>query len=275
MIPEIFKPTPYYTNETQARLDRAQLFEDSKTAYFSSRNGDCDTAKKILTDWSIINKGVGNEEGMFLFLVRGHLFIKAYMNLLNKGIKIDTFENWVNTVFKGCANNLNSRQNNYGAWAILGSVLVDKLKGNPLNRHFDRISRFIQECSTIDGVMWREAKRTNSGIFYSYFCLAPLLEACYISNFDYIWLLYIRLGWLFQYAVYPQTWPYKPKKGLAGLIESWLYPHADTLEMPHCWGWPGNLYKVAGEFFSVDGWKNYACMDQFPNEDIFLFGEFW
>lgn len=272
-IPNIFTPTDYYSDIDQARIDRKRIFEDSTKSYLAAKAKDYSTVKDILLSWASINRGVGNNEGRSIMLYRGHLFLKAYLML---GEKLPLFESWVINVFEQCADDLYGRKNNYGSWAILGKALSHKVKfGSLEDGHvfWDRIDSYLDNCSTNDGRMWRECLRTNSGIWYSYFALAPLFEAIYLTRYPDVGQFLKCLSWLFQYANNPQSWPYKPLPWILGIIQGWIWPHCKELEMPHCWGWPGNLFKVAGEYFNIEAWSKYACMAEFQGEDIFIDGK--
>lgn len=263
-IPERFYVTPYYKNRTQHDLDTAPLFRDSHRAYDVQRTD-------IIQAWALGCSEVVNKEAKFTMTFMGHLFLETYLSTDTDSWNSGVFPPWVEYVYKPCAETFYWKANNQGSWGILGCILSDIVLGRDCKRHEQRIAQHMSYSWDELGVMTQAVKRTNSGIWYSYFSLAPLLRACHLLKSPLIEYLKVPLRWLFHYTLFPDKWPYRPRTGILGWLQRMLYPHSDKLELPRRNDWPANLFLAAGQHFGEQEWIDYA---QRPfNEGIHIFRE--
>jgi hypothetical protein len=91
-----------------------------------------------------------------------------------------------------------------------------------------------------------EARRTNSGLWYTYFALAPYARVMFdikkYEGIDLFDLLEFTCDWYFQYCLDPQSWPYRlPKNAFFKRIYQIFWPCSDELEVPQPDNWPANL----------------------------------
>jgi len=268
--------TPAYLNPAQSERDKAQLWQDCAWAYDQAFLGPShwvQDPQNILSDWADHNKSLVNTEACLVMTYKGQLFLEAYLLLINRwGFqRMKNFEDWVASVFRGGAAMIYSRYSNWGAWGLLGCTLADTILGKSLVPHSNRFNELISKATDDHGALWIEAERTNSGMWYSYFCLAPMLRVAQLLPVDK-WMLYDPLCWLWQYVLDPQSWPYKPKKGFWGFIQNIFKPHASKLELPKKNDWPGDLYHVAGIEFERNDWRDWGTGPPYWT-DIFRHGE--
>lgn len=260
MIPAYLYVTPYYKNPIQHREDKAQLKEDAFFAFDNALTKP-DEVAALLRAWAGQCGLPANAEGRLALVEYGHLFLEAYLRLESDAWTRGLFRSWVRYVYGPCAKIEAGFMNNRGSWGHLGLALSDWVLG----RIFDteRLDDHMVYSWDEKGTMIREVARTNSGLWYSYFSLAPMLRACQVVNHPKIENLLKPLSWLWSYcllspSVLERTWPYKLPNGLFGNAWRWLYPCADKLELPSQNDWPANLFAAAGEQFNVRRWVGYA-----------------
>jgi hypothetical protein len=262
--PERLYITPAYLDPAQAQKDKAQLEVDSLWAYDRTVDGYADTAIAILDDWATHNKVLVNHEAKLIMTFKGILFLEVYL-LLGKP---ESFPSWVEKVYRPGAQALYSEQNNQGAWGLLGCAMSDVILGRPTGTHLYRYAEFISKATDDVGKMKIEILRTNSGMWYSYFALLPLLRTAILLDADE-WMLFPALKWLWQYVEHPETWPYKLKPGLRGWIQRMIHPCALDVELPRKDDWPANLYYVASTIFNRPEWAAWG--DPPPYRGVHLF----
>jgi hypothetical protein len=270
MIPEKLYITPAYTGGDQGTLDKKPLERDAWDCWDRYSAGDVKGAMSLLLDWTQC-RVLLNDEAKLVMTYKGQLFLDVYRRL---GVHCPGFVDWVRTVYRPGAESVYYEKNNRGAWGLLGCALADRILNRPMLPHIYRYYHLIAGATDNENRLYIECKRTNSGMWYSYFFLAPLLRVSQIIPTD-PWMLYGALDWLWQYILNPDSWPYRPKTGIAGWIQSKLYPHATELERPRKNDWPGNLYQVAGKIFGRGDWSNWAessWRPPFPGVNIFRDG---
>jgi len=260
-VPSSFYVTPYYKDNTQHDRDVEPLRVDAHTAYDASKQSggmNEKVASTILLDWALQCSEVVNKEAKFTMTFIGHLFLETYLNLDPESWNSGVFLPWVDIIYRECAEQSYWKNNNHGSWGILGCILSDKILNRNCKRHEARLADHMDQSWDSVGVMTHEIKRTNSGIWYSYFSLAPMLRACQLLNSPLIKRLESPLLWLFYYSKYPHRWPYRPMTGILGWLQNIVYPHADALQLPRTNDWPANLFLAAGQEFDNQRWKDYA-----------------
>ncbi len=259
--PERLYITPAYLDPVQADRDKLQLTQDTMWAYDRASDGYFETTRDILDDWATNNKVLVNHEAKLLMAFKAILFLEAFL-LVDDGshypeAEKGRFKAWVEKVYRPGAQALYSEQNNQGAWGLLGCAMADVILGRPTGKHIYRYVEFISQATDDVGKMKTEILRSNSGMYYSYFALLPLLRLAILLDADE-WMLLPPLKWLWQYVEHPDTWPYKLKPGLRGLIQRMVHPCALQVELPRSNDWPAPLFRVAGRMFAITDWENWG-----------------
>jgi hypothetical protein len=259
VIPGRLYITPYYRDAVQNEKDQAPLEHYAALAYDEARWGDPREAQDILGRWGRTCLEVVNAEAEFAMTYWGQLFLEAYLLMDPREWDSEPFIIWVDRVYRPCAWKAYYKYNNHGSWGILGTALAYKVLGWDTHSIHSRLVEHISNNVSDSGVMIHEIKRTNSGMWYSYFSLAPMLRACQVLNVPgFAELLRKPLAWLFGYCQAPETWPYRLPGGFRGWITKMLYPCADEVEIPKPDNWPGNLYYAAGRYLEVPEWAAWA-----------------
>ena len=270
IVPRRLFITPYYDDPERSELERMQLTLDSWACYDAAVAGNYDRTLEIILSWMSCLECV-NDEAKLVMLIKGQLFLEAFL-LLPKALQEDTttaFEFWLKHVYHKCVSRFWKASNNRGAWAILGFALECKVFDLRLSNY--RWNMFISQATNSNGKLWIEAKRTNSGMWYSYYTLAPLLRASQLLTVNK-YMLRPALDWLFFYVKNPDLWPFKPQRGPIGWLQRWWHPCADFREDPQPRGWPHNLYHVAGKMFKRDDWLQWGGEPPYEGVNIFRHG---
>lgn len=257
-IPGCLTVTPYYRDKAQHGRDTQVLRRDSHLAVDLARRGEAAAAQEILLRWALTCVRVGNKEARLALVVMGHNFLEGYLRLNPEDWNSGVFRVWVQYVYAPAARAESESANNHGSWGLLGLALSSQVLGEDAGRVRDRLTIHMGQTWDARGRMVHEIKRTNSGIWYSYFSLAPLLRACQVLRHPDIWGLYRPLNWLWRYVQDPLAWPYRLPAGLWGKIRRLWHPCADELELPRPNDWPANLYLEAARQFNEPAWAAYA-----------------
>jgi len=258
-IPDRLYITPYYKDPAQNEKDQAPLEYWAALAYDEARWKDPLEAQDILGRWGRTCLEVVNPEAEFALTYWGSLFLEAYLLMDPREWNSEEFLIWVNRVYRVCAWKSYYKTNNHGSWGILGTVLAYKVLGWDDWSCRSRFAEHVMDSSDDNGVMVQEIKRTNSGMRYSYFSLAPMLRTCQLLDAPgYAEVLRKPLAWLFQYCLAPETWPHKLPKGIRGWVWRKLYPCEDEVVLPRQDNEPGNLYYEAGKYLDVPEWVAWA-----------------
>lgn len=208
----------------------------------------------FLLTWALNFNDVKNHEALLYMVYKGHKFLTAYDHITEYNWNRVPFQIWIDSIYKGLAEKLIKMPNNQGSWGWLGFIHSLVITERPLRPYLDKFVNHIK--TNIDyntGEMVLEVKRTNSGMWYSYFSLAPMLMTCaifrrYLEE-DLLLLIEPALDWLFKFCLNPDSWPHRPARGLLGKIQRLMYPCSNNLQIPMSFNWPGNMYEIASWLF--------------------------
>jgi hypothetical protein len=268
-VPEILTIVPAYLSSVKDA--NKELLESDAWASYDSITGDACAkymARATMIDWTNC-RGFGNREAMFVMTYKGQLFLTTYLELREY---IPAFEEWVEKVFRPAAHTFYYEDNNQGAWGLLGCVLADRILHRPTLDHVKRFYDYVSKATDIDGTMKYEILRTNSGMWYSYFALTPLLRVTQLIDVD-PWLLFGPIRWLFKYVEEPATWPYKLGPWWMRWAQKMIHPCADEVELPRKDNWPADLYHVAGNMFGMAAFRDWGNPPPYLGVNIFRRGE--
>ena len=232
-------------------------------------------AAEILDAWAAVNTQVTGDDGDLVLMYAGVTLIYAADLIMGfdgwPPQRRSAFGYWASSVFWDCAMDIEGHANNWGAWGTLGAVAVAALVGNgpALAERIASLQQRIADSIDANGELPDENKRTNSGMWYTYFALTSTTAAVQIVRnvtgvdlFAYAApngrTLRLALDRDFYYALDPGAWPYPLPDGLEG--EAWrlLYPCADDVELPTVTGWPGPLFEIMSDVYQVPEWKDWV-----------------
>lgn len=274
----------YYFNPVQSMSAKKGLSENASAAYALALAYQLDSNDKriqyaqksvnLLTAWAKINKRVSGADGDLVLCYAGIPMIFA-ADLLSDydGWTIydrETFKEWVDLVFRKSADKIKTRANNWGAWGVFASIsaahLLDDRQG--VLDDINLIKKRISETIASNGELPQENKRTNSGMWYTYFALAATtgagqiaLNATGTNLFEYTTpngrTIKLALDRFFLYCQKACEWPYRKPIGPLGKIYNIFYPSTDELKIPEPWDWPANLYEAMSAVYGEKDWEGW------------------
>jgi hypothetical protein len=233
-------------------------------------------ATEFLDAWASVNTKVSGDDGDLVLMYAGVTMLYAADLLMNfdgwPGDHRSAFTLWSSTVFWNSAHEIKDHANNWGAWGTLGAIASAALVGNgpTLAEETESLKQRIDESIDDNGELPEENKRTNSGMWYTYFALSSMTASAWILEnvkgvdlFSYVspngHSLKLALDRDFFYAQHPDQWPYLLPDGIQGELWRLLYPCADQLELPHVNGWPGPVFEVMSDVYQVPEWESWLA----------------
>jgi len=276
----------YYGQPAASQAKKEGLRQDAFAAYALALGYHlADTAPKreqyaakavaILDAWATVNKRVSGADGDLVVLYTGAPLLYA-ADLVARfpgwpKTSRDAFMGWVSAVFAKSGHAIKTRGNNWGDWGTLGVVASAGLAGDTptIAAEVERIKGRIANAIDDKGELPEENKRTNSGMWYTFFALTSMTTAARIARnvtgvdlFAYAapngHTIRLALEREFFYAQHPDQWPYHLPPGAAGEVWRQLYPCDDTVQLPTPTGWPGSLFEIMSDVYQVPAWKAYV-----------------
>ena len=277
----------YYGQPAASQAAKEGLRQDALSAYAlalgyqlaatsAKRAQYADKAIMLLDAWGTINKAVTGADGDLVVLYAGIPLLYAGDLVMQSGrwdaAGRSAFMTWVGAVFAKSAGALKTRGNNWGDWGTLGTVASAGLANDTaaVLAEVERIKGRIANDIDAHGELPEENKRTNSGMWYTFFALTSMTTAAQIAlNVTGVDLfaytapngrtIRLALDKEFAYATHPDQWPYHLPDGVAGTAWRQLYPCADEVEMPTATGWPGPLFEVMSDIYKVKAWEDWVA----------------
>lgn len=276
----------YYADPGPSQAAKEGLRQDALAAYAlalgyqlgaTAAIRDAHAAKAIafLDGWASINTKVSGPDGDLVVLYTGVPLLYA-ADLVWRfpgwpAARRAAFLAWVADVFRKSADAIKTRTNNWGDWGTLGVVASAALAGDPatIATEVARIQGRVATDIDAVGELPEENKRTNSGMWYTFFALTAMTTAARIAaNVTGVDLtsytapngrtIRLALERAFFYAQHPDQWPYHLPDGVAGQVWRQLYPCDDTVQMPTPQGWPGTLFEIMSDVYQVQAWEAYV-----------------
>lgn len=284
----------YYTdpggNATAVRnlhVDTWAAYSSAMAYKFTGNTAYANKSVQILKAWSTGNRTISTGGDTPLYMsYNGVAFILAGDLLLNYSAtgwgstEKTAFKNWVRNIYLPAVASIsehkdsNNRLHNWSDWGMFASMasyhLLDDSAG--VYSEIDRLKRHVaaEISDTADsrgrsGYLIAEVDRGHSGIWYSYFSLAPLTAAAHLANNSTGTYLFgsdtvtgQKLKRALDYELYylnnPGQWPWyqpNPSQPISSTNPS-LYLPSSTNQ----WGY--NLYEAMAWYYSDAGYTNYA-----------------
>jgi hypothetical protein len=274
----------YYMNKEACMTAKKALSDDAFAAYTLalayklSEKEDAGeyaaAAVRILDRWARTNKKISGFDGDLTACYCGVPMVNA-AELINdypgwSDVQKQTFRSWLSDTLAPSADSIKHDKNNHGCWGLYASLACNHFLEN--FRGFEEDTELLKKhiSSMIDesGELPAENKRTNSGMWYTYFALCPMsCSAAIVTNaagedmFAYTDSsgrgLKLALDKFFTYCREPQSWPYEKPQGITGALHNLFYPSSDKPRLPRPDSWPGNLYEVAGGIYNEPAWDQW------------------
>jgi hypothetical protein len=230
---------------------------------------------EILDAWAQVNQQISGPDGDLVAMYAGITMLYAADLVMNfdgwPEADRSAFTYWASTVYWSASADIKDHANNWGAWGTLGAIAVAALVHNDVavNDEIARLERRIEDSIDDNGELPEENKRTNSGMWYTYFALTSMTATARIAQnitgvdlFAYTApngrTIRQALDRDFFYALHPDQWPYPLPGGLAGDLWRLLYPCADEVELPTVTGWPGPLFEIMSDVYQVPEWRDWV-----------------
>jgi Alginate lyase len=276
----------YYADPTASQAAKEGLRQDALAAYAlalgyqladtsAKRSQYASKAVEILDAWATVNKSVSGSDGNLVVIYTGVPLLYAADLVMNyegwDAAERSALLGWVTSVFLPSSNAIKNNVNNWGDWGTLGAVASDGLLKDTSGVVFesDRIKQRIETEIADNGELPEENKRTNSGMWYTFFAMTSMTTASQIvlnvtgeNLFAYSApngrSIKLALDKEFFYALHPDQWPYPLPDGAAGQLWKLLYPCDDTIQLPSPNGWPGSLFEVMSDVYQVSEWEGYV-----------------
>ena len=269
---ENFSVPGYYINSSMHINRSFALQSDSFDAYacalaYHLSGGEpvyANQSLRFLNAWASVNKVYSDADGVLVMTYAGTGLVIAGELLYNYNGWSPTdkaqFFQWVTNVHMKASNEIRGRPNNWGDWGRLGSILgghvldsTQQVQDTIALIKGDLFSKIAQ-----DGHMPEETVRGANGIWYTYFSLAPMTAACWVTYQATKENLFtnhsqgnasikLALDYLYYYNMHPDEWPWfkNPNKGS---------PSA----------WPGNLLEAMGSLYNDTRFIDYVTTPARP-----------
>lgn len=274
----------YYMNKKACMSAKKTLSDDAFAAYTlalayqlsdkEAANEYALAAAKILNSWATRNKKISGFDGNLVACYCGVPLIAAAELISDypgwNGRQRQVFRRWLSDTIAQSANSIKHKNNNQGCWGLYASLACNHFLEDAAGFKSDTklLKKHISSMINDTGELPAENKRTNSGIWYTYFALCPMsCSAAIVTNttgenmFEFTDSrgrgLKLALDRLFEYCRQPQSWPYEKPKGLTGILHNLFYPSADQLKLPRADSWPGNLYEVMNGIYDEPAWDQW------------------
>jgi hypothetical protein len=144
-------------------------------------------ALRFLNAWADLNTVFSDADGVLVMTYAGTGMIIAGELLYNYNgwnpAEKTKFFQWVTNVYSKASNQIKIDKNNWGDWGRLGSILAAHLfdDSQQLQAITDLIKSDLFSKIAQDGHMPDETVREANGIWYTYFSLAPMTAACWVT----------------------------------------------------------------------------------------------
>lgn len=214
-------------------------------------------AIEILNAWASTNTFIGGDDSPLVMSNTGVCLIYAADMLYDytgwSTTDKNQFMTWTQNVFRVSTNGIRGRVNNWSDWGVLASLEASYVLGDEagIQENILFLKNNIDSQIGSDGTMPEETRRGDKGLWYTYFSLAPMTQACQIvlnvtgeNIYTYVSpngkTIKAALDYLFIYAQNPSAWPYGTQSSL-----------------PSPSNWPGNLFEAMANVYNDTSYFNW------------------
>jgi hypothetical protein len=229
-----FAATGGLTHDADAAYVNALAFRLTGDASYA------DCAQRIITAWARANTGVTNVGDSQLSMAEVGIGFVLSAELLSgyagwPDADRDAFKSWIRTVYlKQATDLIKDRNNNWGDWGTFGAVTADYYldDASGFAAETARLQHHIDQALATDGHLPDETARGPSGIWYTYFALAPITAAARVVKYGggpdlFQWSspsgkrLKSALDYLLTFVENPASWPHAPNPGIPSAKDWW------------------------------------------------------
>lgn len=208
-----------------------------------------DHCAQVLTAWFTTLKEVQGFDSNLALVTKGLAFLEAWEHLVHYSWDGGPMVNLVKNLYYPAAQALISHPNNPGAWGWCGLIMADRFCGKDLLPRVDGFLGHLEKAVNLDtGDLWREDRRTNSGLWYTSWALEAYTKGLFLFqqllSQDFFYLLWPAYQRLAEFVLHPETWPHPLPHGpwgLWGKLWQLCFPCAGALELPVPGRWPSGL----------------------------------
>lgn len=184
----------FYDKPQEHRANSLALQQDAFAAYCSALayvlTGEKKYGEKacyFLNAWAFTNKRYSGHDGILVMTYSGSGLLMAAELMADSKLWAKTekadFRKWVKYVYQDATNTIRVHKNNWADWGRFGSLLAASFLNDKAeiaeNIRLIKSDLFIKIAN--DGSMPEETKRGSNGIWYTYFALAPMTAACWVT----------------------------------------------------------------------------------------------
>lgn len=276
----------YYANKNTPSAAKEKLSNDAYAAFTLALAYQLNTSDKrslyaakaseILNAWAKTNRKISGYDGHLTACYCGVPMVLAAELLTDypdwTQPDRESFKDWLKNTLQKSADAIKHRKTNWGCWGLYTSLACNHYLDNtaPFEKDVALLENQIAAMIDKDGRLPSEYKRTNSGMWYTYFALCPLTcSAAIASNTtgrDYFTSsadsgrrIKSALDTLFIYCNDPEAWPHVKPTGVTGAIYNTFYPSADVVKKPRPDSWPANLYELMLAKYAVEDWDQWLA----------------
>jgi hypothetical protein len=278
-----FNVPAYYLAAAAHTAEKKKLSDDALAAYTcalayqlepaSTRVPYAEKARQLLQAWATTNKKVAGFDGDLVMCYAGTPLVFAAELLSDyagwSAAERTSFRSWAGNVFRGSANEIKQKSNNWGDWGTLGAIATAHLldESASLKAEIERLRGKIGSAIASDGHLPAETARGKNGMWYTFFALAPMTAAAtiarhaegqdllaYVSangrSLEQALLAYVSangrsleqaLDFFFPYCQQPGAWPW-----------------GEQDDLPTVGDWPGNLFEVMSAVYARPAWESWV-----------------
>lgn len=254
----------YYDKPKEHRANSLAIQYDAFSAYclalayrLSGEERYGEKAIYFLNAWASTNKKYSEHDGVLVMAYSGSgLMLGAELmsdtEIWTNADK-ETFRQWILSVYQPAVNEIRVHKNNWADWGRFGSLLAASFLNDSteIAENIRLIKSDLFEKITSDGSMPEETKRGDNGIWYTYFSLAPMTAACWLTynlTGENLFMLEENdisikkaLDYLLYYEQHPAEWSFheQPNTGKDDI-------------------WPENLFEAMSGIYRDEKYENLA-----------------
>ncbi|MBO9150774.1 alginate lyase family protein [Chitinophaga sp. GCM10012297] len=256
------KPKEHRENSQSIQTDGFAAYSCALAWQLTGKKKYAEKALYFLNAWAATNTTYSNYDGALVLSYSGTSMVMAAELARDfKGWKKadrERFAGWVKNVYRKATNEIRNRKNNWADWGRFGSILADYYLDDQtdLAENVRLIKSDLFEKIAADGHMPEEVRREKNGIWYTYFSLAPITAACWVTynaTGENLFALEKEgrsikkaLDYLLYYQQHPSEWKWFANPNLGS-------PNSGT------GFWPANLLESMYGIYKDASYQNFTA----------------